>query len=482
MAPPPGALTLRQAWPLHGRADDAVAALASRDEDGRFTRAGHLTVRSDDQLPLFPKALAALEARLCDRDLFLTVNGTAGRYWTNAQVRRLNAVSLDLDGHRVGLTPGQLLDAMHDELREGKVPAWSLMTMSGRGAWFLWLLRDRDAGIAHTPPLATPENVATVENLNRQLAHRFTSLGADAKATNVGRLMRAPGSVNTKADARVFWYYAAGGDLDAIPLYTLEGFASEAGLNTAPQQYPTPARQRAEKAWTKPKKPRGGSRTRFDSGSAKAAAIQLRREPLDEVLAVIRHRGGLHEGHREEGLWTLGHLAARAGWTAEQLAAQVAATRTSPPLRRERAQTQARNGWRMGREAFAPLRFSTVAEKLELTREEAQALGLRLLARAIPEPDRKLPAFVAAYKAGSVNGKPPTLRTLQELLTREGFHTKGGKPLSLGTLGKLRDRAAREGLIHRDVRRRSVKDRQLRLIASNETPAFVEAAAEPLTA
>ena len=63
-------VTLRKAYPLHGRADDAVAALASRDGLGRFLSAGSLAIRCQDQLPLFPQALAALEARLDDRELF----------------------------------------------------------------------------------------------------------------------------------------------------------------------------------------------------------------------------------------------------------------------------------------------------------------------------------------------------------------------------------------------------------------------------
>jgi len=470
VAPPPGALTLRQAWPLHGRADDAVAALASRGEDGRFVRAGCLTIRNDDQLPLFPKALAALQARLCERDLFLTVNGTAGRNWTDAGVRRLNAVWVDLDGHRLGLTPGQILDAMHDELRNNRVPPWSLMALSGRGVWFLWCLRDPAAGIAHTPPSATPENVAIVQNLNNQLARRLAHLGADSKATNAGRLMRAPGSVNTKTDVRVFWYYAAAGDLDAIPLYTLEGFACGAGLeiSTAPHQHPGTAQQRAAQTWKKPKpKPRGTGR-RFDSQRAKAAAARRFRGPLDEVLALIQHRGGLHEGTREVGLWTLGHLAATAQWTLDQALVQARATRTFPSLCPRRAEYQTTRGWEMGREATGPLGFETVAAKLELTRQEADALGLDLLTRALPKLDACLDAFVAFYKAQlATNKRPPTLRTVCDHLAHAGYTTKRGRPLSLDTLAALRARAVRAGRIPREVRLRSVKDRQLRLVVEN---------------
>ena len=121
----------------------------------------------------------------------------------------------------------------------------------------------------------------------------------------------------------------------------------------------------------------------------------------------------------------------------------------------------------MGRSARGSLQFATVVEKLGLTRNEAEALGLELLPRAFPKIDARLAAFSAAYRASSTAGKPPTLRAIAAQLAAQGHTTRTGAPLSLDTLSRLRGRAARAGMIPRDVRHRSAKDRQLRLIVEN---------------
>ncbi len=485
-------LDLAQLHPLHGRSRDAKAALASpRGPKGYWVRLGALSWLEDgDQGVLFPDDVQALrervEAQLAGQELYVTVHGVRGDSYENSDVRRLNCVPLDLDGHKLGLTPGQLFDAIHEELREGNLPPWSLLIYSGRGLWVVWMLRGESTGWDDlTPPEASNENAATYKAVLSQLTARYAHLGADPKSTNLGRLCRVPGSLNAAAGERVTWYYAAHGDQGLMPAYTLEQFAQDAGLDLeavpgkAPRNVPGkgPARQRAKERWKPRKKPRGRGR-QFDTASAKKAAQKRYSGPLDEVLALIRSRDGLHEGHREDGLWTFGHVAASAGWTLERTLAEAKALRLRPALPLRRAQDQARNGWKMGTEATAPLKFTTIAERLELSHEEAERLGLTFLARGLPKQDTRLDAFVAAWKALERSArKQPTLRAVREQLAELGHRSRSGKPLSLETLGRLRDKASAARLIPREVRRRSPKDRQLRLAVSNAAPSTPDQAA-----
>jgi DNA-binding transcriptional ArsR family regulator len=127
------------------------------------------------------------------RDSFFTLN----TFWKGRReyARYLNCCWVDIDLHAPGefCTLGQRYGQVMDMAQAGTIPRPSITVYSGRGLWFLWLLIGDD-GI---PPRAYPEKKLAQEAINRELASR---LGADQGASDVARMIRVPGSTNTKAE------------------------------------------------------------------------------------------------------------------------------------------------------------------------------------------------------------------------------------------------------------------------------------------
>jgi hypothetical protein len=91
-------------------------------------------------------------------------------------------------------TMGQILGRSFDMVENGELPRPSIRVYSGRGVWFLWLLVDDDG----YPPRAFDERILTLETINRELSRR---LAADVTCCDSQRMLRVPGSTNSKADA-----------------------------------------------------------------------------------------------------------------------------------------------------------------------------------------------------------------------------------------------------------------------------------------
>lgn len=116
-------------------------------------------------------------------NVYFTVNEPSpdcGHKPGKAQILRIRAAHVDIDPYK----PGARFDkeAAHRALL-ADTP--SLVIDSGNGLHVYWIL-------AEAVP-ATPENVASIEAVNRALVARF---GGDPAAINVDRVLRVPGTVN----------------------------------------------------------------------------------------------------------------------------------------------------------------------------------------------------------------------------------------------------------------------------------------------
>jgi hypothetical protein len=98
---------------------------------------------------------------------------------TLAEIALLHA---DLDFKSVTASPDEVRRALRESMRPP-----SIVVNSGHGLHPLWLFKESLA--------ATPENIAEVERLLRLLIER---LGADPAAAECSRLLRLPGTHNTK--------------------------------------------------------------------------------------------------------------------------------------------------------------------------------------------------------------------------------------------------------------------------------------------
>jgi hypothetical protein len=112
-------------------------------------------------------------------------------------MRWLNAVALDVDCRDEGFSFTRLLRAFLAIAVDENLPFPNLICSSGRGLWALWQIKDdRYPG---SPVWAWPDKQVLVRKINRAICDRFAELGADVVSTDVSRVMRCPGSINSSA-------------------------------------------------------------------------------------------------------------------------------------------------------------------------------------------------------------------------------------------------------------------------------------------
>jgi hypothetical protein len=124
-----------------------------------------------------------------DRGTFFACNTMQPRQARRSKelVHEIVCLHADIDFAKIGMTPDAILRQLNQlEFLPSKVVA------SGHGYHAYWLLTEA--------LLATPELIAQVENLLRKLTDM---LGGDPAVCEVARLMRLPGSHNTKNGDRV---------------------------------------------------------------------------------------------------------------------------------------------------------------------------------------------------------------------------------------------------------------------------------------
>lgn len=108
-----------------------------------------------------------------------------------ANLSQIRAAWVDLDCYNVGATPS---DSYVSEVlavaREMGLPQPSYVVRSGRGLYAKWIF-DTAVGAA---------NLAQWSELQRTLVAIYRAIGADAKSRDAARVLRALGTINSKAD------------------------------------------------------------------------------------------------------------------------------------------------------------------------------------------------------------------------------------------------------------------------------------------
>jgi hypothetical protein len=120
---------------------------------------------------------------------------------SNDHIRYLTSVWVDLDVYKAGVTVGYALGVIHDWAQAREIPTPSWFVDSGMGAWVGWLICDTKN--RELPQAAWPEQLSTWRRIMRGLQWKFRELGADAQSMDLARIMRVPGTINTKNNRRV---------------------------------------------------------------------------------------------------------------------------------------------------------------------------------------------------------------------------------------------------------------------------------------
>jgi hypothetical protein len=238
--------------PMHlmHRGHNGFIAIASKaNPSGEFRQL--YSVRARDLVGVFPQLMPQLDA-----ESYFSVHGFyRGGYGKSLHtpegvelpaahrkaddVRWLTCAFADLDSHNLGLTFGQTLGMVIDAQDNGIIPPVTMFQRSGRGLWCFWFLRDRhDDAPAKDWPAAGPvrawkEKVPLWCAVQRVIGERLAALGSDAKARDVARVTRVPGSINTKVGLRVGYHLQL--DDDGQPfVYTLDDLAELLNVTVRP--------------------------------------------------------------------------------------------------------------------------------------------------------------------------------------------------------------------------------------------------------
>jgi hypothetical protein len=141
----------------------------------------------------------------------------------NDHAQYLNAAWSDVDCYQAGMNAIETKSKIEWLQSLGKIPPATLFHFSGNGLWAFWLLIDDENTIA--PPAATHENKVFHARIQHVLARELDSLGADRKSSDIARIARIPGSLNTKWNRVVAFQYQA--DSTGRPFrYTLHQLAT----------------------------------------------------------------------------------------------------------------------------------------------------------------------------------------------------------------------------------------------------------------
>lgn len=218
----------------------------------------------------------------------------------NRYVHELCAITIDLDvGRGEGLTAGQALGCVFDLCLNHKMVWPSLVALSGRGAYLMFLLRNENS---ISPPPNTDDNAACWKLIVNEMLHRLDSLSADPNAKRLANWFKRPGTIDTNTGNEVVYMTFGVNSLSNVPLYRLSHLMKVFGLHHEPDPMaidvrPAQAKQLAPPTPTSIASQRSQRREPVRKVKAGKGGEPYKRR-ANEIELLSQHRKGIHEGLR----------------------------------------------------------------------------------------------------------------------------------------------------------------------------------------
>jgi hypothetical protein len=428
---------------IHRGHDGAIAF--ARKRGGKFEQLWGLPA---NDLSLFGSVVEQIE-----RDGYFSIHGfqrfttrsradprfTIGRR-THDSLRWLTAAFVDIDGHNFGRTFGDVVGRMLNLQDEGVFPTASLIVRSGRGAWFLWLIADEPGG--RKPVRAWNEKVQAWKRIQSELLRRTAQhlLPADANAADIARVMRVPGSINSRAPI--------GKRVKFVPLLDENGEPITYGLD-----------QLAALLGVRPSRQRKLAQTSEADPERRERGFAGRRKLAEKRLTWLRRLGELRGKFKEGTRHNATLMYAKFVLESVRLIDGVPVDANGERLNIERSvrdfiRTRCDSGGHpveahdvLSGDRFDKLRWTDeqIVARLQITDDEARAVGCPTLAEARSRRERsdrrmnrnetrtarrELIAGILRSIEVATPGTVPTLETLQAILAENGI--EASKP----TLGR----------------------------------------------
>lgn len=129
---------------------------------------------------------------LTGQNVYITPNTFYSTYRRLEYIKELNALYIDLDYYKTGFTKDQIIMNLEDNYFNKSIPIPNFVIDSGRGMYLIWLINA-------VPGKALPLWKGVEEYLYNQLK----CFGADRQALDAARILRVPGSINSKSKSIV---------------------------------------------------------------------------------------------------------------------------------------------------------------------------------------------------------------------------------------------------------------------------------------
>ena len=290
----------------------------SKDKNGRNGWRQKLVNVAD-----LASTLAGLAPR-DDVDYYVSQNTlrAGARTHEASQVYLLTTLWVDIDELRetLSVSPDAVADQLIADVRALGLPDPTLANVSGQGLHAKWLLA--------APLLAGPANLQRWNAAQVQLGARLKDLGwpVDGRARDPSRVLRLAGTINTKTGTRC-GAVRAGRRVNfeevAEVLQRLTDKAAAADVTVAVAVAPARAKaKRSESAEaTRAKPARAGGLAPVMSIEEVKAMCSRR---LDVGVAIIKARGGVTKGQRNDIFWVLANAVAGVARTENELRGRLA--------------------------------------------------------------------------------------------------------------------------------------------------------------
>ena len=133
-----------------------------------------------------------IELKFDEDNVYITLNTFYKTYRRIECIKELNALFIDLDTYKTDFTKEQILINLNENHFKQSMPIPNFIIDSGRGLYLIWLIKK-------VPSMALPLWEAVEEYFYKTLKE----FGADRQALDATRILRVPGSFNSKTHTEV---------------------------------------------------------------------------------------------------------------------------------------------------------------------------------------------------------------------------------------------------------------------------------------
>ena len=133
-----------------------------------------------------------IELKFDEDNVYITLNTFCKTYRRIECIKELNALFIDLDTYKTDFTKEQILINLNENHFKQSMPIPNFIIDSGRGLYLIWLIKK-------VPSMGLPLWKAVEEYFYKTLKE----FGADRQALDATRILRVPGSFNSKTHTEV---------------------------------------------------------------------------------------------------------------------------------------------------------------------------------------------------------------------------------------------------------------------------------------